>query len=164
MQRKRVLLYNTLILIMFIAVGCLFSSCTQRTPALMALAVAEKNAETRARTLARIDGNALNRALATGDIEKAKYLTTEGTDLNIQDDAGMAPLHLALIKDQPEMAGLLIEKGADVNVKDNKGFTPLHYACRQGYFKTVKLLLENGADSEGVDLDSCINADIIGKN
>lgn len=104
MQRKRSLLNNTLILIMFVTIACLFSSCIART--------------------------ALNKALAAGDIEKAKNLIEEGAKINQRDLSldPQFPLHYALMMVQTEIARLLIEKGADINVRDGWGETPLHRA------------------------------------
>lgn len=122
MHRKRSFFTNTLILIMLVTIGCLFSACVERT--------------------------AVNKALAAGDIEKAKTLIEEGAEINARllylDP--QFPLHYALMYGQPEIARLLIEKGADINVQNDLGLTPLHYALMMVEPEIARLLIEKGAD------------------
>jgi len=93
----------------------------------------------------RIDKE-LFKAVKEGDTAKLERLLKEGADVNVKDDYGRTPLHVAAEKGEVEIVKLLLEKGADVNVKNNNGQTPLHYAASGGYTEIVKLLLERGAD------------------
>ena len=54
--------------------------------------------------------------------------------VNISDSAApdMLPLHVAILKSNPECAQILIQHSADVNQPDCFGLTPLHHACMRG--------------------------------
>ena len=80
-----------------------------------------------------------------GDFDGVKNLIENGTDVNIQDEYGQTPLHLASESSYLDVVKFLIENGADVNITNNNG-TPLHNACENGHLDIVKFLIENGAD------------------
>lgn len=48
-------------------------------------------------------------------VKTAKLLIDAGADINIQDDEGLTPLHLACRSNNYELVKLLIDKGANVN-------------------------------------------------
>ncbi|CAB0029932.1 unnamed protein product [Trichogramma brassicae] len=54
--------------------------------------------------------------------------------VNVQDNDGNTPLHLALTRGHKLTLSLLLEQGADANAANNKGETPLHIICK-GQFK-----------------------------
>lgn len=110
-----------------------------------------------------------------------KKLVDLGADVNVQDYAGMSPLHYACSKNDPELVDLLLSRGANVNIKDSLGFTPLIScfkevtwpsfngpavgACGVYYlstnrpqrvtsYKIVKALLNNGAKVNERDKES----------
>ena len=77
------------------------------------------------------------------------------TDINLRDQDGNTPLHLAAINGQTETVRALIELGADVNLAGNFRATPLHEAARHGHTETVQALIDakavmNLADNFGV--------------
>ena len=75
----------------------------------------------------------------------AQDLATNSYDLNLPDDAGRTPLHLAATHCQTNVVALLLDKGAKINVKASGGATPLHLAAQEGCADVVKLLLDKGA-------------------
>jgi ankyrin repeat protein len=76
-------------------------------------------------------------------------LGQDGIDVNLKDDYGNTPLHVAC-RGRPEAAELLLaHNGIDVNSKAGNGETPLHVACR-GHPEAVKLLLAHN----GIDVNS----------
>ena len=86
----------------------------------------------------------IHEAVRYGVIEAVKQHIAAGTDVNIKNDGGWAPLHIA---DNKEIAELLISNGADVNVKDKyAGTTPLMGAAQWGHKEIVELLISKGAD------------------
>jgi len=93
-------------------------------------------------------GTLLHRAVAEGEIERMKELLETGVSLEIADNSGFTPLHIAIWKEQEEAAKFLIEQGADVNarISGSLGWTPLEEAARFGLVDTITLLLEHGAD------------------
>jgi ankyrin repeat protein len=74
-------------------------------------------------------------------------------DLNLPDDTGSTPLHLAASYCRLDVVALLLDKGAKVNIKAQDGATPLHLAAQQGCADVVKLLLARHADVNARDKD-----------
>jgi uncharacterized protein len=82
----------------------------------------------------------------------------EKADVNLKDELGNSPIHLALAKQKEEIFDLLLEKNADVNVAGadgkTKNQTALYAAVMQDREDLVQKLIEKGAnpniaDSEG---------------
>jgi len=81
------------------------------------------------------------------DLKKIKNLIKKGADVNVKDEDGWTPLHLACYNGRFDVAKLLIENGADVNIKeDGSSWTSLHFASWRGDHRMVKLLIDNKAD------------------
>lgn len=58
----------------------------------------------------------------------ARALLAQGADVNIYDDEGVTPLHLAAYTGHPLMVQMLLDYRASVNRKDRQGRTALHFA------------------------------------
>jgi len=103
--------------------------------------------------LAKPMQTALHRAVLGGQVEAIKYLLKNGASVDIQDEDGNTPLHLALNGNHRTRLAcslLLIENGADVNSVNKDKFTPLHFDARFGPLDVIKLLLNRGAFVDGV--------------
>ncbi|VDI78368.1 E3 ubiquitin-protein ligase mind-bomb, partial [Mytilus galloprovincialis] len=76
----------------------------------------------------KTDGfSALHIAAINDHQDVAETLLTKGvTDINLKNEEGLTPLHVACHEAYFEMVELLIENDADVNTKSNTGYTPLH--------------------------------------
>ncbi|CAB0038948.1 unnamed protein product, partial [Trichogramma brassicae] len=55
--------------------------------------------------------------------------------VNVQDELGNTPLHLALNQSKKKVAELLLGRGSDPNVVNKFGSTPLHVVCGRSHFK-----------------------------
>jgi ankyrin repeat protein len=114
------------------------SSCS-----VMALAV--KTPEEAARLLGR-------GAAGCGALEVEPLLNL-GVDLNLRDEEGLAPLHRALMHNEPynaEVVDLLLSRGADPNVRGRDGNTPLHLAAEFNRVQAAALLADpNAANARG---------------
>ena len=77
--------------------------------------------------------------------ELARYLVSQGLNINTQNAYGRTPLYTHSTVGAPLVA-VLLELGADVNLANNDGCTPLFTALANARVGTVKLLLEHGAD------------------
>lgn len=83
---------------------------------------------------------------AAGNIaEIAQDLAAYPHDVNLTDDAGRTPLHLAATHCRIDAAKLLLDKGAKIDAKAAGCTTPLHLAAQSGCVDTVNLLLSKGA-------------------
>lgn len=76
---------------------------------------------------------------------------SDSGDLNLPDDAGLTPLHLAAGHCRTNVVALLLEKGAQPNSKAKGGATPLHLASQEGCADAVTMLLTGGAQVNARD-------------
>jgi ankyrin len=82
----------------------------------------------------------------SGDIAHVtEDLAQNPGDLNLPDDSGLTPLHLAASYCHVDVVTLLLNKGAKINITSKDGATPLHLAAQEGCADVVNLLLERGA-------------------
>ena len=70
----------------------------------------------------------IHEAAANGNIEAVKQHIAAGTDVNVKNKFGSAPLHYAAVEGHKEVVELLLANGADVNAKDVDGETPVDFA------------------------------------
>ncbi|ELU14984.1 hypothetical protein CAPTEDRAFT_91395, partial [Capitella teleta] len=73
-----------------------------------------------------------------------------GVDVNLGDEKGISPLHMACTDGNMKMVKLLLKNDADTNKRDIYGNSPFHFLPStndQNFPKhTIKLLIANGAD------------------
>ncbi|HEX8738442.1 MAG TPA: ankyrin repeat domain-containing protein [Pyrinomonadaceae bacterium] len=102
---------------------------------------------------------ALTFAVANAELNTVKAVA-EKTDINMQDDLGQSPLHLALSKQKEEIFNYLLEKGADINIGGAKeklrNQTVLYLAVTRAREDLVQKLLEKGADPNIADSDGAV--------
>ncbi len=72
-------------------------------------------------------------------------LIESGADVNLKDESGDTPLHMAAFG-EAEIVKRLLEQGADVNAVNDAGETPLHKAVQYPEYKVVRELLRHGGD------------------
>lgn len=72
-------------------------------------------------------------------------LIERGVNLEVADNDGRRPLHLA-VRTLGEVHKNLIKAGVNLNVRDSDGNTPLLIACERCDEKTVRYLIKSGAD------------------
>lgn len=63
-------------------------------------------------------------ATLTGKTKAVALLLELGADVNVRQEDGGTPLHIAFFLGRAEISELLLKKGADVNAKNNKGEIP----------------------------------------
>lgn len=68
------------------------------------------------------------------------------SDLKHADRLGNTPLHIAVLKNNPDIVELLIKEKADINARDNMGRTPLVIACETKNLHLLRVLFDNNAD------------------
>jgi len=89
-----------------------------------------------------------------GNEAAVKILIDHKADINIKEDKGLTPLHIAIKENHLTIAEMLILQGAEVNTKNNNGLTPLHEAARNGEKELAELLLDHGAEVHSVSKDN----------
>lgn len=98
---------------------------------------------------------ALHYAVARFDI--AKMLVNHGADVNVRDNNGDVPLHIAITDNRNDSIKLLLSRSSIVNASNNKGELPIHLAVRIRNTHAIKLLLQHGASL----LDETVSHDIV---
>lgn len=66
--------------------------------------------------------------------------------VEVYDEDGETPLHIACYTGNAEIVRFLIEAAADTEKKDSYGRAPLNRACYDGFEDIAKVLLESGCD------------------
>ncbi|KAG5896624.1 hypothetical protein JTB14_009532 [Gonioctena quinquepunctata] len=87
------------------------------------------------------------RAVVTEDLDKIRHLIKSGQSVNINDNNGNTPLHVAVIKKIFHIVEFLIaQEDIVINARNFLGQTPLFLAVRDGAYELVKFLVDNGAN------------------
>jgi len=80
------------------------------------------------------------------DVDKIVSLAAAGTNINVPDEDGDAPLSLAALASHQEAVTLLLENGADPDVRGQYGQTPMMLAAMNGDEGIIRELISAGAD------------------
>ncbi|KAJ6483795.1 ankyrin repeat-containing domain protein, partial [Mycena vitilis] len=62
---------------------------------------------------------------SSGSVDIARFLVDKKAEVDLVDNSGWTPLHIAVSAGHDEIVQELVGAGADVNRKNNKGLTPL---------------------------------------
>ena len=97
----------------------------------------------------------LHVAASNNKLSIAKYLVTQGVDVNLANKGGQTALHIASLQGYETLVKFLLEEGAQVNVveNENKKRTALHHAASIGHQGIVNDLLAYGASILLTDKD-----------
>lgn len=103
---------------------------------------------------------AIHRYSIDGDVVAVSTELTKFPDeVNLREDDGLTPLHLAAENCHTNVVALLLDRGAAINTVAKDKATPLHLAAQEGCTDVVALLLARGArvnerdDQERTPLD-----------
>jgi len=89
----------------------------------------------------------IHEAAINGDAASVEAdLRARPEDLNLPDDSGQTPLHLAAIHCRTNVVAVLLDKGADINARAKGKATPLHFAAQAGCTNALRMLLSKGAE------------------
>ena len=84
--------------------------------------------------------------------------------MDVSDDDGFTPLHLAAWEGNPEVIEKLHGLGANLEATDKRGATPMHAAANYGRLVAVMMLHELGASLESMDKQGLKPAELAAKN
>jgi cytohesin len=82
------------------------------------------------------------------DRDSLELLTASGADVNVKDQDGFTPLHIAVGDGRRLLTKRLIDLGADVNVPDSEGRTALSISSETGNRHIIDMLVRSGARAE----------------
>ncbi|KAJ8938167.1 hypothetical protein NQ318_011932 [Aromia moschata] len=87
------------------------------------------------------------RAVVEEDLAKVQDMVTAGKAINLNDNNGNTPLHIAVIKNNLEILEyLLSQEDIRVNTRNFRGETPLFQAVRAGKVESTTRLIQAGAN------------------
>lgn len=88
----------------------------------------------------------IHQAAINGDVAGvAAELAKHPDELNLPEDDGLTPLHLAADHCNTNVVVFLLDKGANMNITEKNHATPLHLAAQEGCTDVVRVLLNRGA-------------------
>ena len=90
-------------------------------------------------------GEALWRAVRLGDMKLLETLVAEGADVNVTDDQGRTPLHVAVRRCNEGWVEFFATNGADLEARDRNGHTPMDLAVDEGNQRIVEILFAAGS-------------------
>lgn len=94
----------------------------------------------------------IHQCAISGDVDcVAGELQADPKAVNLPEDYGLTPLHLAAQYCHSNVAALLLQHGATVDSRASDQATPLHLAAQEGCTEVVTLLLEHHAAIEAKD-------------
>jgi Ankyrin repeats (3 copies)/Ankyrin repeat len=93
----------------------------------------------------------LHIAVAQGNMSAIERHLAAGVPLDLLAGDGCAPLHWALVPDDPAIMSLLLDRGSSVDVRSAEGATPLMNAVEIGSVDKLCFLLDHGAEVDARD-------------
>ena len=81
-------------------------------------------------------------AASKGETSKIRRSLKVGLKLDITDETGRTPLHLACVSGNESAVILILGSGGDLLAKDHAGSTPLHLAGENGNSDVIEALFE----------------------
>ena len=88
----------------------------------------------------------IDEAIARGDLDDVRlHVKNTPESVHRGKDAGLTPLHQAILRNRNEIAVLLLDAGASVDAPDRSARTPLHLAVERGNVALAQTLLARKA-------------------
>ncbi|XP_005368470.1 ankyrin repeat domain-containing protein 27 isoform X1 [Microtus ochrogaster] len=84
--------------------------------------------------------------------KKLARIPASGLGVNVTNQDGCSPLHMAALHGRTDLVPLLLKHGAYSSARNTSQAVPLHLACQQGHFQVVKCLLDSNAKPNKKDL------------
>ncbi|XP_028610016.1 ankyrin repeat domain-containing protein 27 isoform X2 [Grammomys surdaster] len=84
--------------------------------------------------------------------KKLARIPASGLGVNVTNQDGFSPLHMAALHGRTDLVPLLLKHGAYSGARNTSQAVPLHLACQQGHFQVAKCLLDSKAKPDKRDL------------
>ncbi|XP_010159927.1 PREDICTED: ankyrin repeat domain-containing protein 27-like, partial [Eurypyga helias] len=84
--------------------------------------------------------------------KKFARISANGLGVNVSNQDGFTPLHMAALYGHAELVSLLLKHGASISAKNAKHAEALHLACQKGHFQVVKCLMDCNAKQNKKDI------------
>ncbi|XP_022380790.1 ankyrin repeat domain-containing protein 27 isoform X3 [Enhydra lutris kenyoni] len=84
--------------------------------------------------------------------KKLAKIPASGLGVNVTNQDGSSPLHVAALHGRAELVPLLLKHGASVGARNANQAVPLHLACQKGHFQVVRYLLDCNAKPNKKDI------------
>ncbi|XP_064884448.1 ankyrin repeat domain-containing protein 27 isoform X6 [Columba livia] len=84
--------------------------------------------------------------------KKFGRISANGLGVNVSNQDGFTPLHMAALHGHSELVSLLLRHGARISARNAKHAVPLHLACQKGHFQVVKCLMDYNAKQNKKDI------------
>ncbi|KAM6409308.1 ankyrin repeat domain-containing protein 27 isoform 2-T2 [Rhynochetos jubatus] len=91
--------------------------------------------------------------------KKFARIAANGLGVNVSNQDGFTPLHMAALYGHLELVSLLLKHGASISAKNAKHAEPLHLACQKGHFQHGASV--NLCNAKG---NTALHEAVIGKN
>ncbi|XP_021396597.2 ankyrin repeat domain-containing protein 27 isoform X4 [Lonchura striata] len=77
--------------------------------------------------------------------KKFSKVCANGLGVNVSNQEGFTPLHMAALHGHTELVSLLLRHGAGASAENSQLAAPLHLACQRGHAQVVKCLMDYNA-------------------
>uniref|UniRef100_A0A8C5T7M2 Ankyrin repeat domain 27 n=1 Tax=Malurus cyaneus samueli TaxID=2593467 RepID=A0A8C5T7M2_9PASS len=84
--------------------------------------------------------------------KKFSRVSANGLGVNVSNQEGFTPLHMAALHGHGELVSLLLRHGASASARNAKLAAPLHLACQKGHLQVVKCLMDYNAKQNKKDI------------
>uniref|UniRef100_A0A452UF50 Ankyrin repeat domain-containing protein 27 n=1 Tax=Ursus maritimus TaxID=29073 RepID=A0A452UF50_URSMA len=84
--------------------------------------------------------------------KKLAKIPASGLGVNVTNQDGSSPLHVAALHGRADLIPLLLKHGANAGARNVNQAVPLHLACQKGHFQVVRYLLDSNAKPNKKDI------------
>lgn len=84
--------------------------------------------------------------------KKLAKIPASGLSVNVTNQEGSSPLHVAALHGRADLIPLLLKHGASAGARNANQAVPLHLACQRGHFQVVKDLLDSSVKPNKKDI------------
>ncbi|XP_004636880.1 ankyrin repeat domain-containing protein 27 isoform X2 [Octodon degus] len=84
--------------------------------------------------------------------KKLAKIPASGLGVNVTNQDGSSPLHVAALHGRADLVSLLLKHGANPSARNTNQAVPLHLACQKGHFQVVRCLLDSKTKPNKKDL------------